>query len=764
MFSFKNVITLICTFSWLAINLSGQEYSIYGIVSSDKPLSNVQVTIPELNFNTTTNNVGYYEFNNLPLSKLSIEFKHIGYQRSLRNVILNGANRYELNVSLTELIIELSEATVISSRNEQRVKDVSFPIEVINSLKIQNTSSITVSDLVKSESGISVIKDGPWATSINIRGLSKQNIVYLIDGNRIETSTNIAAGLSLIDMSNIQSIEVVKGGLSSLYGTGATGGVVNIISKESQFSNNFYTSSHINSSYNSVNNLSANSLSLNAGSENWTVKINASVRRADDTDTPNGKLENSSFNDESLNLSFKYAPLTNIQFRIDAHKFSAFDVGIPGGAPFPTTATAKYLHAKRDMISGSINFNSISQHLLKANIKYYHQKIDRSVEVKPNKMVTSAPGATHETNGAVIQTDWQFVNNNYFVAGIDYWQRQYNGIRTVTNLAQNIIKADRPVPNSTFKSMGLFIKDEFNLLSEKLNISLSGRYDFIQISNKETKNPLYIINNGNINSNIIDQLASYEAQTENNKSISGGIGSIYKLSNKYDVTFNLGYNFRSPSLEERYQYIDLGGIVYLGNPELKPEEGVFIDAGFRVWEDDFNFRANAFLNSFSNLVQDISVKEDSLYKKQNIGEARLYGFDLRIDYNYYKNYLAYLTLGYVRGKDIIANTNLPEIPPFNGSFGLKIPISGLFNIDLTSTFALQQNDVGDGESKTSGFTYFDMSFISNNYSLNIMSFRIVAGVQNIFNKEYREHLSTYRGLKMNEPGRNIFVKLILDLE
>jgi len=45
-----------------------------------------------------------------------------------------------------------------------------------------------------------------------------------------------------------------------------------------------------------------------------------------------------------------------------------------------------------------------------------------------------------------------------------------------------------------------------------------------------------------------------------------------------------------------------------------------------------------------------------------------------------------------------------------------------------------------------------------------MNFKLIAGVHNIFNKEYKEHLSTYRGIKMYEPGRNIFIKLILDLE
>ncbi|MCW8848968.1 MAG: TonB-dependent receptor [Melioribacteraceae bacterium] len=749
--------------SFLNIKLIGQSGKIFGIINGSYPLANVQVFIPEINQYTNSNNLGYYEFSSLPLIKMTLEFKHIGYKSIKKHIDLEETNNYELNIILFERIIELSEATVISSRNEQLVREISFPIEVINSTEIQSSNAITVSDMLKNESGISLIKDSPWATSINIRGLSKQNIVYLIDGNRIETSTNIAAGLSLIDMSSINSIEVVKGGLSSLYGTGATAGVINILSKKSEFKQNYYISSNLSNSYNSVNNASQNSIRINTGAANWTAAINGSLRKADNISTPNGVLQNSGYRDESINLSLNYQPVDNILTQFDFQKFSAFDVGIPGGSPFPESATAKYKYAKRDMMSGSISFNSITKSLLKSNIKYYHQSIERSVEVKPNKIVTSEPKATHTTNGLSIQTDWD-INHHYFVAGIDYWQREYNGIRTITNKASDLIKVDKPVPNSRFSSIGIFAKDEFKIFNDKMKLSFSGRYDIITISNDETKNPLYIIKDGDVNYNSKIELASFEEKKTNNKSFSGGFGAIYNITKNYDITFNTGYNFRSPSLEERYQYIDLGGIVYLGNPNLKPEEGIFIDAGFRIWEDNLSFRANTFINYFSNLVQDLSIVKDSLFKKENIGEARLYGFDLSLDYNFTDQYLIYTTLAYVRGEDILSKTDLPEVPPLNGTVGIKFQLTNFLNIDLMGTYAFPQNNLGNGEDKTEGYTYFDINVITKKYFISFMNLKLIAGVHNIFNKEYKEHLSTYRGIKMYEPGRNIFIKLILDLE
>jgi len=113
-------------------------------------------------------------------------------------------------------------------------------------------------------------------------------VVYLIDGNRIETSTNIAGGLSLIDLSDVKSIEIVKGGLSSLYCTGATGGVVNIMTNRGTTSERFYFNGSISSSYASVNNGKNASINLSASNNVWYADITATMRNTDDTKIPGG--------------------------------------------------------------------------------------------------------------------------------------------------------------------------------------------------------------------------------------------------------------------------------------------------------------------------------------------------------------------------------------------------------------------------------------------------------------------------------------------
>ena len=84
-----------------------------------------------------------------------------------------------------------------------------------------------------------------------------------MDGDRIETATDLDAALSLIDLNDIERIEIIKGSASSLYGTGALGGVVNFITIPPSFSEKLSLGGSVSSYYNSVNNGYSHNISLN---------------------------------------------------------------------------------------------------------------------------------------------------------------------------------------------------------------------------------------------------------------------------------------------------------------------------------------------------------------------------------------------------------------------------------------------------------------------------------------------------------------------
>jgi hemoglobin/transferrin/lactoferrin receptor protein len=148
--------------------------------------------------------------------------------------------------------------------------------------------------------------------------------------------------------------------------------------------------------------------------------------------------------------------------------------------------------------------------------------------------------------------------------------------------------------------------------------------------------------------------------------------------------------------------------------------------------------------------------------KTNIGEARIYGFDFRTDYNFWSDYIFYTTISYVKGDDLTTDGNLPEIPAPNGNIGLKFRLFEYLNADIYTSIFAEQNDVAEGEITTPGYVVFN--FLLNTIPVNFsrISFRFYSGIENIFNKSYRNHLSTTRGSITVEPGRNIFVKLAMD--
>jgi outer membrane cobalamin receptor len=101
-----------------------------------------------------------------------------------------------------------------------------LPMVVVNKNTLEASSFFSPADALRRETGISLARDGIWATSINIRGMSEQRLLFMVDGDRIQTATDIAGALSTVDMASIENIEVIKGASSVLYGTGAMGGVV----------------------------------------------------------------------------------------------------------------------------------------------------------------------------------------------------------------------------------------------------------------------------------------------------------------------------------------------------------------------------------------------------------------------------------------------------------------------------------------------------------------------------------------------------------
>jgi Outer membrane receptor proteins, mostly Fe transport len=696
--------------------------------------------------------------------------------------------------------IKLEEAVVSSFRINRKLVEMPASLSIANAFDYKKNSSFTIANVLNLEPGITMGGDGIWATNINVRGLGEERLVTLIDGCRVETATDLTASLSMVDVNDIARVEVIKGAQSSLYGTGAMGGIINVITKEGNFSSKTHVSGELISGYASVNKYFSTYGSVNAGSKKWYMKLSGGYGNAGDIKTPKGTLENSQFKTNNISAKFGVKPFANHLFKIQYQRNWSDNVGIPGGSSFPGPATATYSDIGRELINANYEINNITNCFKSLKLSYYYQYILRDVVIHPNTVTEATlangniqrtkpnyftPHATHITNGAQLQGVFNFSETNTFIAGIDVWSRRMNSTRTKSITMQvlkpnrdiikenNIIRYERPLPSSKFSSAGIFIQDEEHFLDNRLTITAGARIDGVFISNDEC----YDVDSIKIN-NVLQKPAqriTFESDDTRSFSWSANLGALYKLNNQSELILNMARSYRAPSLEERYKYIDLGNYVRLGDPNLEPESGYSADFGLRMWYDKFNIQASVFMNRINNLI--VEKRGEFVYSllgnpnakdtipaliNSNVSKAFLYGFELKSQFNLYSNIDFNVSCAYVRGKDIEAHTNLPLMPPFRGRMGISYTYPAIGSAELSITMASKQNKIAEGEIYTKGYNKLDFIFSTKNFNIrNVCGVQVFAGIDNIFDTAYTNHLSTNRGSINFEPGRNIYMRVCL---
>lgn len=733
---------------------------------------------------TISGNSGEFSVSGLPDENIRMVISYIGHKFHEQELSLKDSDQTGIQISLENSPVPVGEVTVSALRQEVILKDVSLPLSVVTKTQLEKKAGITTSDILKNEPGIALARDGIWSTSVNIRGLTEQRILILVDGNRIETATDLTAGMAMIDINDIERVEVIKGSASSLYGTGAMGGVVNIITGNGYYDNDFYVKGSLTGAYMTVNDMNSENINLNLGDSTWYLYAGGTHRKALNTMTPEGELLNSQFSDNNISLKAGIKPFRNHELKVNYQRFFAKDVGIPGGSPFPATATAIYPRELRDMFSAAYGIKRAGKIMKEIEMKYFHQYILRDTRLIPGSTVITTPTGYHTTNGAQLQGKLILGRHHELIAGIDVWQRHLRTERekrltqvTKDSLGNVIstkvtIRGEVPIPDSRFTSGGFYFQDKTSLLDQKLEINFGGRFDLIHVVNKTSVDPLYLIVNDVWNYDPPNQRISFKAGEAYNTSWSADIGLLFHALPDFDLTFTGSKAFRSPSLEERFKYIDLGTTVKIGDPDLLPEDGYFFDAGARIWKDRFHLSTNLFVNSMRNLIVEIPGVTYYNYSDQpgrtdtipalinsNVSRAKLYGFDMMANYNFFDGLTLMASASYVRGKDTRNDTDLPQIPPLSGRLGIRYNLPEWLGIELYANLMADQDKIAEGETATKGYATYDLNIFSEPVKMGTASLKIFGGIENITDRAYRNHLATNRGINKYEPGRNFYIRM-----
>jgi outer membrane receptor for ferrienterochelin and colicins len=127
----------------------------------------------------------------------------------------------------------LEEVVVTATRTEKKLSNVAVPVTVVNQKTIQQSGSLRLNNILQEQSGL-YITNNSFGNGVQIQGLSPDYVMILIDGEPLVGRNGGVLDLNRITVNNIKQIEIVKGPSSSLYGSEAMGGVVNIITQQSK--------------------------------------------------------------------------------------------------------------------------------------------------------------------------------------------------------------------------------------------------------------------------------------------------------------------------------------------------------------------------------------------------------------------------------------------------------------------------------------------------------------------------------------------------
>lgn len=222
----------LCLLIFAAGTTVSAQYLVKGRITDDKiiPLTGASVTVVENSrLGSTSGLDGSFEISLPDNSQYTIEVSFIGYKCKREKVTRNAS---PVCIVLEPDNVLLEQIVVTGTRTPKLLKDVPVVTRVINSDVIKNADATDISELLQSElPGMEFTYTMNQQTTLNMSGFGGNSVLFLVDGERLAGETLDNVDYSRLTLDNVKKIEIVKGAASSLYGSNAVGGVVNIISQ-----------------------------------------------------------------------------------------------------------------------------------------------------------------------------------------------------------------------------------------------------------------------------------------------------------------------------------------------------------------------------------------------------------------------------------------------------------------------------------------------------------------------------------------------------
>ncbi|WP_104511442.1 TonB-dependent receptor domain-containing protein [Acinetobacter indicus] len=588
---------------------------------------------------------------------------------------------------------QLSTIVVSAAGFEQDIKNAPASISVVTKEDIEKKNATSIADLLADVPGIDV-RNGVGKTSglnVSMRGMGADDTLILIDGRRQTTSTDVtpngfgetSTGF-MPPLSAIERIEVIRGPMSTLYGSDAMGGVINIITKK------------VSDEWNGNVTVSGNVMEHGKEADSWktsfllngpliTDKLGLQLRGSYlDRQRSERVVEGSTSRDprpnkaDNYDLGGKLSFVMNDQnsFWLDTfHSSQTYsnEGNRLGNEDWTTTTKLSdgsvvssadgykdELEFNRTQLAighdGDYDFGTWKTYISHSSTETKGRSLPTGAftesEILNNDPLIASPRKLKNTDIIADSHLVSTIGNHKVTVGTQYKEQIIED-----NIAQHITGKNE----FDSKSWALYAEDEWRIL-DNLGFTLGGRYEDHSGFGGHFSPRAYLVWNTN------DILT-----------VKGGVSTGYKVPSAKALEDNLINLSRQ------------GKSFTFGNPDLKPEESTNYELGFNLQPNDqITFTTTAFYNEIENAIVSVGAQDHPLCttgktcsKNINANEAEVYGVETTLQYSIIPEWDLKATYTYTKSK--ITDSNNPET---EGNYYNNNPRNA-FN--LTSTWHINPN-------------------------------------------------------------------------
>jgi hemoglobin/transferrin/lactoferrin receptor protein len=612
-------------------------------------------------------------------------------------------------------------------------------------------------DALRGEPGIAIANDSAQGQNPVIRGLGKESLVLLVDGMRFNSAQPAGAIASFMSLGLAERVEVVKGGASVLYGTGALGGAINVLLPQAKFVPGLGVNA--GASYDSASEGLRGTAVVNAGTGDHALMLGASLARIDDYQSPEGTVARTGYDSDSFIGQYRLRLDAQQQLRLSAQVHKDEDVWYPGSTkPHPTSPTTRSttVHSpeqERRLLEIGYHRQGSGEAPLNLDLRVYRQEMERQIYAHANwlgrDIITT--DVTFQTDGLDAKADWLVHPQHLLSFGINAWEMTGNPNRMMAAAPTfTTFAANNPFQNASIKALGVYAQDDMRF--GKLNLLAGLRYDTV-------KSDADSMNNG----------ARTTGLDGSDSAVSGSFGAIYEVAPLFRPYANYARTFRAPGMRERYESGVRGdGYYYAGSPEVEAETADQFEIGIKGANPTVDYGISAFYNRIDNYLtgQILSGAAASAAcgapnaanckKTVNLGSVTIKGLEARARWQFVSGQWLSAAYSMVRGDNNDLDEPLFQMPADEVSLGWLGNVMPGVKADFTLRLVDAQDRVATqftrgAENASAGFVTADLGAtwqFARNQSLRF-------AVRNLADKSYHEHLTEgVSGQEIKALGRS----------